>query len=314
MSKRTDLTGRRRSSLDWLLWCTAGTLAFAAHAGAVVLMLQQPEEPPAGSAPPAAVMIELAPEPEAAKVEETQIAPDQKDAEEVKSETAEKPPEPVEPPPEPQPPQPQPDPQPQEPTPPEKVEEPPPVPEMAEVQPGPPPVEEPKPVEEQVTKELDNVEVPLPLTRPVQRPVETREAPTKKKPAKVAPQSPAQKAQREAKAEVTQSDRTAASTTSSGLFSSTATPQKWQSRLQAYLERRKRYPSESRANKEEGTVSIRFQIDDSGNVLSASISRSSGFANLDQAALDAIRRSSPVPAPPPGVNKTINVPIRFDLR
>ncbi|MVA73860.1 TonB family protein [Agrobacterium vitis] len=317
MSRQADPTGRRSSALDWLLWCTAGTLVFAAHAGAVVLMLQQPEEPLADGAPPAAIMIELAPEPVASKVEENQITPDQQDAEEVKSEAVQKPPQPVEPPPVPQPPEVQPP----EPTPPEKVEEtPPPPPDVAEVQPEPPPEPEPKPVEEptleeQVTKELENVEVPLPVTRPVQKPVETADTtPVKKKQPKAAPQPQAQKAQREAQAEVTQSDRTAASTTSSGLFSSSVSPQKWQARLAAYLERRKRYPSEARANKEEGTAYARFQIDDSGNVLSVSISRSSGFPNLDQATVDAIKRSSPVPAPPPGVSKTITVPFRFNLK
>lgn len=108
MSRHADPTGRRSSALDWLLWCTAGTLVFAAHAGAVVLMLQQPEEPLADGAPPAAIMIELAPEPVATKVEENQLTPDQQDAEEVKSEAVEKPPQPVEPPPVPQPPEVQP--------------------------------------------------------------------------------------------------------------------------------------------------------------------------------------------------------------
>jgi protein TonB len=82
----------------------------------------------------------------------------------------------------------------------------------------------------------------------------------------------------------------------------------------SHLERRKRYPSAARSNREEGTVYVRFRIDDSGNVLSVSLSRSSGYPTLDSAVLDMVRAASPVPAPPAGVNKTITAPVRFNLR
>jgi protein TonB len=40
-------------------------------------------------------------------------------------------------------------------------------------------------------------------------------------------------------------------------------------------------------------------LDRTGHVLSSSIVRGSGDASFDQAALDMLKRSDPVPAPPP---------------
>lgn len=310
MKTGIDAKNSNLAATDILLWTVAGVLAFAAHAGAVVLLMQAPVEVAGVNEPPAAIMIEMAAEPEATNVDENQITPDQHDAQEVKSESVTPP---VEPPPEPVV---QPQPQP-EPTPPvlEKIEEPPP-PITPPVEEKPDPAPEPPPVEQQATKELDNVAVPLPLVRPPEPKIEQKLA-EKPKPAirKKAPPPPkAQAATQEAKAEVKQSDRTAAKTTSSGLFSSSVTPAKWQAQLSSYLQRRKRYPRESQRNREEGTVYARFQIDDSGNVLSVSITRSSGFAALDQAILEMIRKASPVPPPPPEAGKTITVPFKFNLR
>ena len=79
------------------------------------------------------------------------------------------------------------------------------------------------------------------------------------------------------------------------------------------MQRRKRYPRDSERNREEGTVYATFKIDGSGNVLSVSIARSSGFGGLDQAILEMIKQASPVPAPPPEAGKTITVPFRFNL-
>jgi protein TonB len=59
---------------------------------------------------------------------------------------------------------------------------------------------------------------------------------------------------------------------------------------------------------------VRFTIDERGNVLSASLARSSGFAELDQEVVALVRRASPVPAPPPGANRSITAPVRFSTR
>ncbi len=300
---------------ELLLWTSAAVLVASAHAGAVAFLMRSTPEPLGDPAPPAAIMIEMAPEPEAANIEEEDVVDDQVDAEEVKSAAITPPPEPaVEPPPEPEP----------EPTT-EPVEEvvkelPPPEPEpLPEPVEEPPPevVEEIDPIEQQVLAQLENVAVPIPVVRPPE-PKKVEEQPKKKPEKKVekkkqAPEPPASKAARQASIDATQSNRTAAQQTSTG-GNSSVSPAKWQSRLMSHLERRKRYPSESRSNREEGTAYVRFRIDDSGNVLSVSLSRSSGYPRLDQEVVEMVRRASPVPAPPPGVNKTITAPVRFNLR
>ncbi len=300
---------------ELLLWTTAALCVAAVHAGAVALLMQEPDMVAEDAAPPAAIMIELAPEPVAEVTQEEQIVPDQVDAEEIKTASHEPVPEPVEEPlPEPMP-QPIPEPPVEEVVEqlPEPVIEPPPmVPE-----PLPEPVEEIDPIEQMVMAQLENVAVPIPVVRPPPpKPVKEKpkKAPEKKRAEKprIAP-PPASEAARKAKVEVAQSDRTAAKVTSSG-GGRNVSPAKWQSRLMSHLERRKRYPSEARSNREEGTVYVRFRIDDGGNVLSVSLSRSSGHSSLDQAVLDMVRRASPVPAPPPGVSKTITAPVRFNIR
>lgn len=307
---------RGRAAGELLLWSAAALCVAAAHAGAVALLLQEPEPVAADAAPPSAIMIELAPVPVAQEVEEEQIVPDQVDAEEVKTASHEPVPEPVEQPKA----QPMPDPIVERPVDevveqvPEPVVEPPPL----EPEPLPDPVEDFDPIEQKVMAQLEKVAVPIPVMRPPP-PSPAEEKPKMqeaKKPvakSKASPPPPASEAARKAKAKVAQADRTAAKATSSG-GGSNFSPAKWQSRLMSHLERRKRYPSEARSNREEGTVYVRFRIDDGGNVLSVSLSRSSGHSSLDQAVLDMVRRASPVPAPPPGVSKTITAPVRFNIR
>lgn len=57
-----------------------------------------------------------------------------------------------------------------------------------------------------------------------------------------------------------------------------------------------RYPRISRRRGEEGIVSIKVWIDDKGNPKKVEIIKSSGFPNLDRAAVDALRKGSFVPA------------------
>jgi protein TonB len=305
MSEDRRSTGRVLG--EWLLWTTAGLLMVTAHAGAVAFLMREPMVAMEDSGPPPAIMIELAPEPEAVITEETEVSTDHVDAEEVKTATSEPVPEPVEPPPVQPLPEPVPEPEPEVA---EQVVEPAPV---VEPEPLLEPVEKIDPIEELVMAQLDNVEVPIPMVRsPKPEPkIETPVEP-KKKAQKKQQTPPASQAARQAKAEVAQADRNAASASSSGSGRSVS-PAKWQSRLMSHLERRKRYPSEARSNREEGTVYVRFRIDDAGNVLSVSLSRSSGSAVLDDAVLTMVRNASPVPAPPPGVNKTITAPVRFNL-
>ncbi len=88
----------------------------------------------------------------------------------------------------------------------------------------------------------------------------------------------------------------------------------WQKELIAHLDRHKRYPAD-RAQKSAEIV-VSFALDRMGHVLSTSIVRGSGDAAFDEAALAMVRRSDPVPQPPPavadeGLNFTLPVIFRI---
>ena len=263
------------------LWVGAGLIVLSVHIGTAMWLLREPEMLAADNTPPAAIMIELADTPEAAMTEENEISPDQETSD--ASAPAEKVEEPID-----------------EPIEQEVVED---EPELVEQ-------EEP----EQELTQLENVQVPLPVAKP--KPPEPKKEIVKEvKPVKKRQkQQVASKQAGQAQAQVTQSNRNAARQTASGLFASSVTPARWQSRLMAHLERRKKYPSGAKSRREEGVVYVRFRIDDAGKVLSASLARSSGWPELDNEVLSLVQRASPVPAPPPGVNKTITAPVRFSRR
>ncbi|QWK79683.1 cell envelope integrity protein TolA [Ochrobactrum sp. BTU1] len=283
MNGPTDSIGVRESFSELALWAGASLLVLSLHVGAAMWLLREPDMMAADDTPPAAIMIELAETPEATETEENELSPD-----EVMSDASAAA---------------------------EKVEEPvdEPVLEQEVVQ------DEPEPVEEEPREEiaqLDKVEVPLPVAKPKppepKKEIVKKDEP-KKKPVKQREQASAKQAVK-AQAQVTQSSRNAARQSASGLFASSMTPARWQSRLMAHLERRKKYPSGSKSRREEGTVYVRFRIDDSGKVLSATLARSSGWPELDNEVLSLVQRASPVPAPPPDVNKTITAPVKFNRR
>jgi len=89
----------------------------------------------------------------------------------------------------------------------------------------------------------------------------------------------------------------------------------WQKELGAHLDRHKRYPAD-RASKS-AEILVTFVLDRSGHVLSSSIVRGSGDASFDQAALDMLKRSDPVPAPPPLVadeGLSFTLPVIFRVK
>ncbi|MFV0279313.1 MAG: TonB family protein [Rhodoblastus sp.] len=89
----------------------------------------------------------------------------------------------------------------------------------------------------------------------------------------------------------------------------------WQRRLFRHLSRHKRYPPGVRRRQAETRVV--FTLDRTGHVVSARISQSSGDAAFDNAALDMMKRSDPVPAPPPLVadeTLTFEIPVSFRAR
>lgn len=86
----------------------------------------------------------------------------------------------------------------------------------------------------------------------------------------------------------------------------------WQKELVAHLDHHKRYP----ADRSDVSVKIfvSFEIDRSGHIISSTIVQGSGYPEFDQAALAMLKRSDPVPAPPPLVadeGLTFTLPVVF---
>lgn len=290
------------------LWGVAMFIAIGGHLGLLVWALWLPPVEVADNAPPPAIMIELAAQSEAINTDRNEITQDEASTEVSVAQAAQKP----------EPPENEPVPDVSE----QAAEEA--VPASSVIEPPPPDVVEPvpqdDPVEAQSKTTLDNVQVPLPVMQA--RPVETKKAVEQQKPRKVEQRrasqphrsSAASQAKTAAAAQVQQSDRNAANQPAAAMGFGSITPAKWQARLMAHLERRKRYPPGARARDEQGVAYVRFKIDAAGNVLSASLARSSGYADLDDEVVELVKRASPVPPPPPDVNRTITAPIRFDIR
>lgn len=76
------------------------------------------------------------------------------------------------------------------------------------------------------------------------------------------------------------------------------------------------YPEDARQAHQEGLVIIRAVISPNGSVLSVTISRSSGFASLDNAAMEAVQNWKFKPGSIAGVpsKSVVAVPVRFQLQ
>ncbi|MGA2764005.1 MAG: TonB family protein [Spirochaetia bacterium] len=76
------------------------------------------------------------------------------------------------------------------------------------------------------------------------------------------------------------------------------------------------YPTSAKRLGQEGLVKIQADVDTSGAVVASRVTRSSGFASLDNAALDAVKNARFLPALKNGrtVEASIIIPIRFRLK
>jgi protein TonB len=82
------------------------------------------------------------------------------------------------------------------------------------------------------------------------------------------------------------------------------------------IEKHKQYPSQARAAHMEGRVTVRFTIIADGGVRSVEVWKSSGKKALDDAALQAVQRAGPFPAPPKHLFKgdiPLELTIAFEL-
>lgn len=298
MSGLASLSGRQtglwvRLWPALLRWALAAVVVAGAHgvAGWMIVTWQRAEA--AMGAPPAAVMIELAPLPVAPEAPPQEVAP----GPEMVEAQPEPQPEPVvETPPEPVPPEPivepPPEPEPQrvvQPEPEIRIPELPPLPDAAAVLAPPPP--------------------PPPPVRP--RIVE-RKPPPKKVVARAKPIQPDKPQAERTSAPMAQAQAapTAAAPNQGAATDSAASRASWRGTLLAHLNRYKRFPGGANP----GTVQVSFSIDRSGRVVSARLVGGSGDAMLDEEAVAMIRRASPVPAPPEGLGGgtiALSVPVKF---
>lgn len=274
--------------LSWgegTLWAFAALVIVSAHAVAGAWAMRDPLAMPMQEAASAAIMVELAPAPVAPKTVEQSFAVAPTRVEDAKPDPVVDRPEP------------------------DKQDEP-----IVTLEPMPEPD---KKVEKQAVEDDPQVvqkraEVPMLAKKPKPMPQVTPKDKTRPPvPRKQAARRSQQAAPAQVQAE--QAPTAAAMLTSRGLTASVSSVQ-WQSQLLAHLERRKQYPPGAKSRGEQGTVYVRFSIDTAGNVLSVRLAGASGFAELDQEVLSLVRRASPVPAPPPGVNRTLTVPVRFSVR
>ncbi|MDO6428607.1 energy transducer TonB [Thalassotalea sp. 1_MG-2023] len=91
----------------------------------------------------------------------------------------------------------------------------------------------------------------------------------------------------------------------------------WQHKVQAHLERLKRYPLIALKQKRQGVVTVHFKINRQGDILDASLAEPSGVHLLDRATLTLIAQAGPLPKPPAHLSKkplSVVVPIRYQIR
>jgi colicin import membrane protein len=79
------------------------------------------------------------------------------------------------------------------------------------------------------------------------------------------------------------------------------------------LERAKHCPEDAIKRGARGVATILFSLDDAGEVVSASLVRSSGEADLDAEGVALVARAAPFPAPPPGAQRTFAADIFFGM-
>lgn len=183
------------------------------------------------------------------------------------------------------------------------------------------------PLEEVVPDIVPTIAPDVVIPPPQTKPAETTPAETKPiEKAKKAAEKPKPKAKKEkkekaapAKAVVTASvDQKAVAKASAPKASqssgSSVSASKWNSQLIGWINRHKRYPSAARSRRAVGTANVTFVVSASGKVTSVRLTRSSGDADLDRAAL-GILQGATVPAPPAEKAGTAVVaPLMFTLR
>lgn len=85
----------------------------------------------------------------------------------------------------------------------------------------------------------------------------------------------------------------------------------WNVALAGWLASHKRYPPGARQRGVEGEVLVTFTVEPDGHVIAVAIDKSSGHAELDQAAV-AMLQGATVPAPGAAAKRTVRIHFRLD--
>jgi protein TonB len=268
------------SAVPILGWAAAGLLTLGVHVGLYLLLTRQAETPPTPLEMPAAVMIDMSPEPTVAQsaTDNASNEPEAQNTEQAEPEPAEEAP----PPPDPEPVVEAPPPPPQ--VKPEAVLPPTPSKEVKKPEPKKP---EPKPLKKKAQKKP---------TKPV---VQKKDRPSAASRNGGGPRSDQQNAA-----------RTAAS--AAGAAVSQASRASWQNEMRTRIVRAKRFPAGAAGASGIAVVSVTFS--GNGSVSSAQLIRSSGNAALDAEAVAVMHRAAPFPPPPGGQAITQTIPLNFSRR
>lgn len=100
---------------------------------------------------------------------------------------------------------------------------------------------------------------------------------------------------------------------SSGFYASSADYSDYRHRLLDHIRPHQFYPDDARPDRLGGVVQVGFAMQRDGTILEIWVESSSGYAVLDQAALDTVRRAQPLPLVPAVLPNTMDVmlPISF---
>lgn len=92
---------------------------------------------------------------------------------------------------------------------------------------------------------------------------------------------------------------------------------RYQDKVRAKIEVNRIYPRSARRRKMEGEAIVQIHINRNGQITKTQFLKTTGHHILDQAVLDMVKASNPLPIIPPSIKKksvSINVPIGFQLK
>ncbi|MGH6864476.1 MAG: energy transducer TonB, partial [Methylocella sp.] len=79
------------------------------------------------------------------------------------------------------------------------------------------------------------------------------------------------------------------------------------------LERVKHYPAGALRRGAKGIATVGFALDESGRLVSVSLLRSSGEADLDAESVAVVKRAAPFPPPPPDAKRSFAIEVAFGM-